>query len=297
MKKLPEKINCVGIIANVAKSASRAHVQHAARLIRRSGRSVACDAATAALADLRVPAWAGASSLTRAVDLILVFGGDGTMLRVARELNGSHTPLLGINIGALGFLTDVSSADLPKALSRVWRGDFTLESRVLIEANGHSQGRSVHAKALNDIVISRSMVSRLIELEVVVDGQILTRYRGDGLIVSSPTGSTAYSLAAGGAVVSPTAEVFALTPICPHTLSNRSVIVGLDSVIEVKVISEKRETVLSADGQNECPLRAGDVIKIRRSRHAVRLVRLRGMSFFDTLRRKLNWSGSNILAR
>ena len=162
------------------------------------------------------------------------------MLRVARETAGSRTPLLGINLGALGFLTDVPSSDLSKALQQVWDGEFRLESRALIEASGNSQGRPFRAKALNEFVISRRIISRLIELETSVDGQVLTRYRGDGLIISTPTGSTAYSLAAGGAVVHPAAEVFTLTPICPHTLSNRSVIVDLSSTIRVKIISQNR---------------------------------------------------------
>jgi NAD+ kinase len=134
----------------------------------------------------------------------------------------------------------------------------------------------------------------LIELEVTVDGASLTRYRCDGLIVSSPTGSTAYSLAAGGAVVCPDAEVFTLTPISPHTLSNRSVIVNLRSVIEVGVLSGKVDTVLSADGQVQIGLGGGDVITMRRSPKSVRLVRLSGSSFFSTLRQKFNWSGSNV---
>ncbi len=297
MKKNTKDLKRIGIIANSSKPSSRTLVQRAARLIARSGRSVLCDAATAELAALKVPVFADAVDLSRSVDLILVFGGDGTMLRAARELDGSRTPLLGINVGALGFLTDVSSAHLARALEQLWRGDFTLEARALIEATSHSQDRFIRSTALNDFVISRSIVSRLVELEVSVDGQILTRYRGDGLIVSSPTGSTAYSLAAGGAVVCPNADVFALTPICAHTLSNRSVIVGLSSTIEVKVISDKPQTVLSADGQNESQLSAGDVVAIHRSRHSVRLMHLGGTSFFETLRRKLNWSGSNVMAK
>jgi NAD+ kinase len=180
------------------------------------------------------------------------------------------------------------------ALKRLWNGEFILDSRALIEATGQLGDRVLRTLALNDFVISRGIVSRLIELEVSVDGETLTTYRCDGLIVSSPTGSTAYSLSAGGAVVSPSAEVFALTPICPHTLSNRSVIVRLDSRIDVRVISERLETILSADGLHEAQLNAGDVITIGRSQNSVRLVHLAGTSFFQTLRRKLDWRGSTI---
>ncbi|MBI3854014.1 MAG: NAD(+)/NADH kinase [Verrucomicrobia bacterium] len=246
------------------------------------------------MAGLRATVCRDAAALTEAVDLLLVFGGDGTMLRVAREVAGSRTPILGINLGGLGFLTAVSSPELARALKQVWNNDFTLESRALIEASGQCNGRPIRQCALNDIVISRGVVARLIELEVGVDGQLLTRYRCDGLIVSSPTGSTAYALAAGGAIVSPTADVFSITPICPHTLSNRSVIVSLASRIQVKLISLKPETILSADGQGVSELAAGDVVTVRRSRHTVRLLHLAGSSFFQTLRHKLNWSGTNV---
>jgi len=156
------------------------------------------------------------------------------------------------------------------------------------------RGQSATETALNDFVISRGAAPRLIDLEVTVNQEALTRYRCDGLIVCTPTGSTAYSLSAGGAVVSPTADVFTLTPICPHTLSNRSVVVGLDSTVRVKVLSRRVETVLTADGQKMIPLATDDLVTIQRSRHSIRLLHLAGSSFFETLRRKLNWSGSNV---
>jgi len=137
-------------------------------------------------------------------------------------------------------------------------------------------------------------VSVLVELEVTVDDEVLTRYRCDGLIISSPTGSTAYSLAAGGAVISPSAEVFAITPICPHTLSNRSVIVSLRSSVRVAVLNPKVETIVTADGQTPKILQCGDTLTIRRSRHGVRVLHLAGSSFFKTLQRKLNWIGSHV---
>ena len=273
---------------------ARSVITQAARLIARTGRTVHCDAATAQLAGLKSHVHPDAKSLTAAVDLILVFGGDGTMLRVASEVAGSLTPILGINIGGLGFLTAVSSEEMPQALRRVWKGEFTLEPRALIEVTGRCNGRLVHKCALNDFVVSRGIDSRLITLEVSVDGESLTRYRCDGLIVSSPTGSTAYALSAGGAVVHPQAEVFELTPICPHTLSNRSVIVSLKSRIQVKVISSKPETILSADGEGISELTAEDTVTIHRSRDSIRLIRLAGSSFFDTLRRKLHWNGTNV---
>lgn len=216
------------------------------------------------------------------------------MLRVARDLRGARTPLLGLNVGALGFLTDVPSTGLPRALEQLWRGEFTIDRRALMEVVGRAGDRTLRAVALNDFVVSHGVVSRLIEIEVSVDGEVLTTYRGDGLIVSSPTGSTAYSLSAGGAVVCPNAEVFSLTPICPHTLSNRAVIIPLSSQIDVKIVSERLETVLSADGTLLAELNAGDTIRIRRSSDSVRFMHLTGNSFFKTLRHKLHWRGSAI---
>jgi len=282
------------LIANTEKASCRSLVRRAASLVQQSGRVALSDDATAQLAGLPPSGCRDADALARKAGLLVVFGGDGTMLRVAREVAGHVTPILGINAGGLGFLTAVSSPQLARALEQVWAGDFALETRPLIEATGQAQGRPVSQLALNDFVVSRGSVSRLIELEVAVDGEPLTCYRCDGLVISSPTGSTAYSLAAGGAVVCPNADVLTLTPICPHTLSNRSVIVSLRSTVKVTVINQKPETILSGDGQVLRELSAGDSITVRRSRHRVRLMRLAGASFFGTLRQKLHWSGSNI---
>ncbi len=278
MKKQADKIRRIGLIGNPEKPASAAIIRKAVRLIQRAGRKAFVDG--------------DAASLAREVDLLLVFGGDGTMLGVAREIAGSPTPILGVNIGGLGFLTGVPSAELAGALKCVWNGEFKFESRALIEVSGIGNGKKILASALNDIVVSRGAVSRLIALDVSVDGELITRYRCDGLIISSPTGSTAYSLAAGGAVVLPTAEVFAMTPICPHALSNRSIILPLSSKICVKAISPLPATVLSADGQLIGELDAGDKVTIRCSRRAIRLMHLAGSSFFEALRHKLQWRGA-----
>ncbi len=269
-------------------------VLQTARLITRAGREVHSDATTNCWASLKSTAHPDVATLARNVDLLLVFGGDGTMLRVAGDAAGLDTPLLGINVGSLGFLTDVSLNGISGALKSIWRGEFTLEWRPLIEVTGSCDGATVRSRALNDFVISRGLESRLIALDVDVDGEPLTRYRCDGLIISSPTGSTAYSLSAGGAVVHPQAGVFAITPICPHTLSNRSVIVNLDSKINVKVVTSKPEVILNADGQCVSEMSSGDRVTISRSRQRVCLMHPPGRSFFDTLRRKLHWSGDNV---
>jgi NAD+ kinase len=278
LKKQADKIKRIGLIGNSDKAACAATLRQAARLIQRAGRKAFVDG--------------DAASLAREVDLLLVFGGDGTLLHTARKIAGSPTPILGVNIGGLGFLTGVPSAELARALKCVWAGEFKFESRALIEAVGVCNGKKIHETALNDIVVGRGAVSRLIALDVGVDGELITRYRCDGLIISSPTGSTAYSLAAGGAVVVPTAEVFVMTPICPHALSNRSLILPLSSKISVKAITPLPATILSADGQLVAELAAGDEVIIRRSRRAIRLMHLADSSFFEALRHKLQWRGA-----
>lgn len=292
MKKNTDQIRRVGLIGNSEKVSRADVVRDAAQLIRRAGREVFCTVETATLAKLKVATLADAAALAAEVDLLLVFGGDGTMLRVAREIAGSPTPMLGVNIGGLGFLTGIPSDELAAALKSVWNGEFRFESRALIEAVGRCNGKKVAESALNDIVVSRGAVSRLISLDVSVDGELITRYRCDGLIISSPTGSTAYSLSAGGAVVLPTADVFAMTPICPHALSNRSIILPLSSKILVKAISPLPSTLLSADGQVVAELDAGDEVVIRRSRRTIRLMYLADNSFLEALRRKLQWRGT-----
>ena len=294
MKKLGESIRKVGLVANTEKISVSRLVRRAASLIRAAHRTVLTNAATAELAKLTIPTCVTTSELAREVDLLMVFGGDGTILRVAGETAGCRTPMIGINAGALGFLTDVQAHQLPLALRQIFAGEMVLEPRSLIEVSGRQGDAVYHESALNDFVISRAAAPRLINLEVTIDGMVLTRYRCDGLIVCTPTGSTAYSLSAGGAIVSPTADVFTLTPICPHTLSNRSVIVSLDAVIKVKVLSERVETILTADGQKMIPLTFGDEVVIRRSKRTIRLLHLAGSSFYETLRKKLNWSGSSV---
>jgi NAD+ kinase len=294
LKKLADKFKRVGVLGNTEKTSCAGVLRQAVRLLIGAGRKVYSEPETAQATGIKAVICADAATLMRQVDLLLVFGGDGTMLRAAREIAGSQTPILGINIGSLGFLTAVPSSELARALRQVWKGEFHFESRVLLQAVGRCSTRVVEQTALNDIVISRGIASRLIELAVRIDGDALTQYRCDGLIISSPTGSTAYSLAAGGAVVFPTAQVLELTPICPHTLSNRSLVVPSTAEIEVKVLSAQVETILSADGQLISKLASGDTIRVRRSRRTVRLMHLSGSSFCETLRQKLHWRGTTL---
>jgi NAD+ kinase len=294
LKKTADHFRRIGLVGNTEKPACAASVRAAAKLIERAGRNVFCHAATAKLAKLKCVTFASTAELAKQTDLLLVFGGDGTMLHAARQVAGSKTPIFGINIGSLGFLTAVPSDKIGEALQHVWDGNYKFESRALIEASGVLHGKKVSALALNDIVVTRGAVSRLISLDVSVNDELVTRYRCDGLIVSSPTGSTAYSLAAGGAIVLPTAEVFALTPICPHALSNRSIILPLSAKIHVKAASAETSAFVNADGRIVGELEAGDEISIRRSKHAVRLMRLADSSFLEAMRRKLHWRGTYV---
>lgn len=294
MKNRSQPIKRFGLVANLDKPFCQRAVPLAVECLGRLGSEVVVDASTATLLRDGATALTDAAAVARAVDVLLVFGGDGTMLRVGRETSGSATPIFGINTGHLGFLTGANLQQMPRALEQIAAGLFHVGNRAVIEARGQMDGRPFELLALNDVVISRGASSRVIELEVLVNGELLTRYRADGLIISTPTGSTAYSLSAGGAIVSPDADVFALTPICPHTLSNRSVIVSLKSKLQVKVLNDKPATILSADGQVVQELGGGVVVAVRRSRRRVRLVQLEGQSFFGTLRAKLRWSGSAV---
>ncbi|MEI7729669.1 MAG: NAD(+)/NADH kinase [Verrucomicrobiota bacterium] len=287
-------IKCVGLLANTEKKAGLHAVVTAATLIQKAGVSICAESATAQCCNLDCETFDVPAQLAARCNLILVFGGDGTMLRAAHDLDGSATPVLGINLGGLGFLTGASVREMNTVLPQVLAGQYAIESRPLIEAHTQHGDHPQTHPALNEFVMGRKTGSRMVELEVFVDGQELTRYRCDGLIISSPTGSTAYSLSAGGAIVSPSAEVFTLTPICPHTLSNRSIILSLNSEISVKVLCKTPEITLSGDGERLLDVLCGDCVRIVRSRHAFRLVHLAGSSFFKTLRQKLHWSGAHI---
>ena len=292
MKKSADHFQRIGLVGNAEKPAAAARVRIAAQLLRRVGKIVFCDAITAQHAKIKCDVLPDTASLARAVDLLIIFGGDGTMLHTARQIAGSDTPMLGVNLGGLGFLTAIPSDKLAAALKLLWAGKFRLEARALIEATGVGNGKIIQTTALNDVVISRGAASRLIALDVSVDDEPITRYRCDGLIVSSPTGSTAYSLAAGGAIVLPTADVFTLTPICPHALSNRSIILPLSATIRMKAVKTEPATFLNADGQIVGELANGDEITVRRSRSTVRLVQLADSSFLEALRQKLHWRGT-----
>lgn len=232
------------------------------------------------------------TELARKVDLIIVLGGDGTVLRVVRHIHPAETKLLPINLGRLGFLTSLSPKDMNGALGPILRGKFEVSRRKTLEVEIRRAGnRRIRHVVLNDVVISRKAFSRAAEMDLRVNGEFLNSYFGDGMIISTPTGSTAYSLSAGGPIIAPGSDVFAVTPICPHTLSNRSVVVNDRSVVELRPMSAPEGLVVTIDGQVLVELQRKDVILVRRSNYQVKLVTLPAHSYFDILRRKLKWSG------
>jgi len=224
------------------------------------------------------------------VDLVLVLGGDGTLLSVARLLEGTDQPILGINLGSLGFLTELGLEELFGSLERVLEGEYSIEPRVRLEATLHREGKQiVHYQVLNDVVIHKGALARIIDLETLVDGQKVTNYQADGLIVSTPTGSTAYSLAAGGPIIEPTLDVIVISPICPHTLTNRPLVISGGSRIELCLLSDSGAVFLTLDGQEGTKLNQGDCVRIRASDNKVNLIRTGARNFYDVLSTKLHW--------
>ncbi len=227
--------------------------------------------------------------LARESDLIVVLGGDGTLLSIARRTQ-ARVPILGVNLGELGFLTEVVEDEAMPMLERVVAGRYELDRRMTLAATLTRGGRATRRlRALNDVVITNGALARVIEFAVSVDGLPLTTYRADGMIVATPTGSTAYSLSAGGPIVEPTVQVLVLSPISPHTLSNRPVVLRRDAVVRIAVAAREQDALLTIDGQEGMPLAGGDVIEVRQGRSAVSLVRSPHRTYYDVLRSKLGW--------
>ena len=230
--------------------------------------------------------------LAHRAELIVVLGGDGTLLAIARLIGERETPILGINLGGLGFLTQATIEEARSLLERVLAGDYEIDRRIMLEASVTHGGRGKAAgaaglRAFNDVVINKREIGTMLEIEVVADRKPFCSYRADGLIVATPTGSTAYALSAGGPIVFPTLEVMVLAPICPHTLSNRPVVLPDTFELEIRVIG-KLAAALTLDGQQRVALRPGDAVKVRKSRSVVALIRSTH-PYFEIWRDKLRW--------
>lgn len=223
-------------------------------------------------------------------DLIVVLGGDGTLISVARHVGARMKPILGVNLGSLGFLTEITREETFTTLERVIAGDYEVSSRMMLDAVVRREGEVVARYAvLNDAVINKGALARIIDMEASVDGRYLTTFKADGLIVATPTGSTAYNLAAGGPIIDPDVNSLVITPICPHMLTNRPLIVSSDAVISIKVMFEDQNVYLTADGQVGMQLQVGDIVELQQSKIRTLLVKSPSKDHFEVLRTKLRW--------
>ncbi len=224
------------------------------------------------------------------VDIIVVLGGDGTLISVARHVGEHQKPILGVNLGSLGFLTEITREETFSSLEKVLVGDFQTSERMMVDAIVRRQGREVKRfSVLNDVVINKGALARIIDMEAWVDDVYLTTFKADGLIVSTPTGSTGYNLAAGGPIVYPGMHCLVISPICPHMLTNRPLIVSDRSIIRVEVKFQDEHVVLTADGQVGMPLKGGDVVELRKSDTHTLLIKSPTKDYFKVLRTKLRW--------
>ena len=284
-------IRTVGIISKPNSAAAASIVPVLIEWLRERGMAVRIDEQTALYAG------AGGSSsgiprdeVPEGCDLVIVLGGDGTLLAAARAIGRRETPLFPVNLGGLGFLTAITIDELYPELERAFRGEHRIAKRKLLATEVVRGGQVVAAyEALNDAVLTKAAIARMIDLDAHVDEQFVCAYKADGLIVSTPTGSTAYSLSAGGPIIFPSVPDICITPICPHMLTNRPVLVPETSVIRVISRSPGESVFLTIDGQVGNPIREGDTLVCRSSDYALRLVRPPHMMFFDVLRQKLKW--------
>jgi NAD+ kinase len=235
----------------------------------------------------------GVEEFWNAADMVISLGGDGTLLNAVHRMGGCEVPVAGVNIGTLGFLTTCTVEEIEGFATAVRHGDQLVVERAVLRVRMTEEGRGEREfMALNEVVLMRGETGRLISLEARVDGELLNHYRADGLIVATPTGSTAYSLAAGGPLIGPRAAVFVITPICPHSLSNRSLVVGDDSVIEIVASEANSDAVFfTVDGRDVLRLGRPGEVRMEKGPVPLRLVRMPGHSFYETMRNKLGWSG------
>jgi NAD+ kinase len=240
------------------------------------------------LSSRQEPVIAGRKEISRLVDVIITFGGDGTMLAAAQVAMESGTPLFGVNVGKLGFLADINTDESLHAIDRILRGEYAIEERGTLE--GRFEQHHSSFSALNDIVISKSGKARVIHIDAYVDGDFLASFFADGIIVSTPTGSTAYSLATGGPVVVPSSHVVIISPISAHTLTARPIIIPADCTIRISAVTEEGTALVMADGQVICEENTTQDIHITRGRFPVKLVKHVGSDYFEMLRTKLHWA-------
>jgi NAD+ kinase len=281
----------VGILVNPHKPGSLPTLHALRAALKSRGCTAVLDHETAELAG--ESGGIAASEFSKVVDIAAVLGGDGTMLNALSRLGNFEKPVAGINIGTLGFLTSCKDDELNVFAAAIAEGRFATSIRTLLEAAVHREGRSPESFiALNEVTLARGDTGRLVSLRARVNKELLNDYRADGLIVATPTGSTAYSLSAGGPLIGPDAAVFVITPICPHSLSQRSLVLSNESVIELS--SEDREScpmLFTVDGRDSIRIEPGDRIEVKKAARSFHLLRLDDRSFYEALRQKLHWQG------
>jgi len=281
-------------IGIAAKTSSPDALDFAAKVagdLRSRGYNICFDDVTAEALGGDVATCGIRSALGTKSDLLITFGGDGTLLSVARHAP-DHVPILGVNMGTLGFLTEVRVEEFPAVLEKVLAGDYAVEPRVTFDVTVIGSGHDkTHYRVLNDATINKSALARIIEMRVLVAGQFVSTFRGDGLVVSTPTGSTAYNLSAGGPIVYPTMGAVIITPICPHMLTNRPIVLPDELDIEIGIVSpsEGQEIYVTLDGQEGMPLHEKDRVCVRKSEQRVLLISSPDKNYFDVLRTKLKW--------
>ncbi len=282
----------VGILARIDKPQAAALVRSLCDSLLSRGVETVLEKRTAGLVG---ESGLDENTLAESCDAVVVLGGDGTILRALHRMQGKVPPIFGINLGSLGFLTGVSSEDWGRAVDSIVAGDYRLSARTLLRVELERGGRVVETfLGLNDAVVSRGHHSQLIKIEVRVDGEELCVYNADGLILATPTGSTAYSMSAGGPLLLPDSSSFVLTPICPHVLTNRSAVVPDSALLELRLVGEAPGVTVNVDGQEIRELGPADVLRVSRAAEKLQLATLPGRTFSDLLREKLKWSGSNV---
>jgi NAD+ kinase len=283
----------VGILARPDLARAGAALQDLVKWLGERGVTVRLEERTARLVEGGVPGscvTAPARDVARGSEALIVLGGDGTLLAASHDLE-APIPVLGVNFGSLGFLTEITMAELYPALETLFDGSYRYEERRMLRATIQREDRSqVMGDVLNDVVVTKAALSRIIHLDVTIDGLFVSAFRADGLIVSSPTGSTAYNLAAGGPILHPSLAAVVLTPICPHMLTNRPLVVSEQAVIEVRLRDAgKGDVHIALDGQPGISLGPEDVVRISKSPRTIRLVKSPGRDYYEVLRTKLKW--------
>ena len=279
----------IALVGKYNSPASGASLLRLAGFLKQRGHEVVLAAHTADVCDIKDFQVSTLNSIGGLADLTIVMGGDGTLLNIARTLVDYRIPMIGINQGRLGFLADVSIDTMFSTLDEMLEGQYVAEDRIMLEASVERHDDILIANyAFNDVVVSKSTMGRLIEFEVYVDNQFVYSQRADGLVVASPTGSTAYALSSGGPILHPTLEAVVMVPICPHTLSARPIALNSRSEIEINLIHADDARV-HFDGQQHADLKIGDRVVIRRAGNTVRLLHPEGHNYYDTLRQKLHW--------